>query len=532
MSEKRVFVYGSPRGREVAEHLDPARFHVRQFVVHQSLLSAYSRPVTLIPPPALPSRSAQRAVRGDFDSNLADLLEAVAGGVDLVVLDLLHECLGVHLLPDGSVVTRTPELLSAGGDDLLPPRTRHLEVGDPFHLEHWARAADWLGDVLRRTVPAARVVLLDLPPTGHEAGGRHVPADVVDARLRPYVDRAARSLGAHVVARPSRPGGATAAALSGLVAAAALDGASARLPPGPPADPAAPVALDRDLVCAATWRKRRADGSNVVEPIRLLADGSVWGHSHKNEATWALEDGVLVLRGTDGRATTRFDTVTTTAAGLRLEGAFLPRRAERIVHVLETVEPDWSARERSSRLTRSALAEEAARHGWVIGDHTVGKPAVEGAGAAALTIGRFTSIDHDVTLVLGRRRADAVTSYPFATLAETWPNARLIRGRALASGPITLGNDVWIGHGTTVMPGVSVADGAVVAPGSLLLHDVEPYAVVAGAPARRVSQRFTDRQIAGLLAVQWWHWDDEQVDQLLPLMFEDVDLFLDAALRP
>jgi acetyltransferase-like isoleucine patch superfamily enzyme len=546
MSARRVLGYGSLQGRAVVEQLDPARFQVRQIVTHQSLLSAYSRPVTLVPAPTLASRSAQRALRADFDSNLEDVLEALAGGLDLVVVDLLDECAGVHLLPDGSVLTRTADLVAAGGERLLPPGTRHLALGDPFHFEHWARAADWLGDVLRRDVPGARVVLVDVPPAGH--GSARTDADL-DARLRAYVQRAARSLGASVVGRPVPAGGGVPASLAALVERAAegvprggtVGGPAASAgTPGPAATPAPAVPdatagvtrLDHDTVCSLTWQKRRTDGSNVVGPIRLLADGSLWGHSHKNEASWALRDGVLELRGSDGRVTTRFDTVRVTGDGIHLEGELLLERPEPVVHVLETVDFDWSGRPRPERLTRRSLAEAAKRHGWVIGDHTVGEPVVEGAGRAPLTIGRFTTVDHDVTLVLGRRRADSVSTYPFAAAPGTWPNARLVRGRDLAAGPISIGNDVWLGHGSTVMPGVSVGDGAVVAPGSLLLHDVEPYAVVAGSPAQAVSRRFTDRQIAGLLAVRWWDWDDQRVDELLPLMVEDVDLFLDAALRP
>lgn len=52
--------------------------------------------------------------------------------------------------------------------------------------------------------------------------------------------------------------------------------------------------------------------------------------------------------------------------------------------------------------------------------------------------------------------------------------------------PITVGNDVWFCGGVTVVPGVTIGDGAVVAAGAVVVHDVPPYTLVAGNPARPI----------------------------------------------
>jgi len=49
---------------------------------------------------------------------------------------------------------------------------------------------------------------------------------------------------------------------------------------------------------------------------------------------------------------------------------------------------------------------------------------------------------------------------------------------------IVIGSDVWIGAGAVVLDGVRVGDGAVIGAGAVVTHDVEPYAIVAGNPAR------------------------------------------------
>ena len=53
-----------------------------------------------------------------------------------------------------------------------------------------------------------------------------------------------------------------------------------------------------------------------------------------------------------------------------------------------------------------------------------------------------------------------------------------------------VGNDVWIGHGAIILGGVNIGDGAIVAAGSVVTNDVEPCTIVAGAPARKVKDRF------------------------------------------
>lgn len=48
---------------------------------------------------------------------------------------------------------------------------------------------------------------------------------------------------------------------------------------------------------------------------------------------------------------------------------------------------------------------------------------------------------------------------------------------------------VWIGCNVVVLPGVRIGEGAVCCAGCVVAHDVEPYSVVAGIPARKVADR-------------------------------------------
>jgi len=56
-------------------------------------------------------------------------------------------------------------------------------------------------------------------------------------------------------------------------------------------------------------------------------------------------------------------------------------------------------------------------------------------------------------------------------------------------GPVTLGNDVWVGAGARVLDGVTVGDGAIIGAGAVVSKDVPPLAIVVGIPARQIGTR-------------------------------------------
>ena len=59
------------------------------------------------------------------------------------------------------------------------------------------------------------------------------------------------------------------------------------------------------------------------------------------------------------------------------------------------------------------------------------------------------------------------------------------------------------------------------AAGSVVTRNVDPYTVVAGAPARIIKKRFSDSQIEELLKIRWWDWPEEDIVKNIDFFYQD-----------
>ena len=143
-----------------------------------------------------------------------------------------------------------------------------------------------------------------------------------------------------------------------------------------------------------------------------------------------------------------------------------------------------------------------------------------------LVIGKFCAIASGTQFIMGpaNHRISSVTTYPFNVFGGLWSERTPDHLSQLPrKGDIIIGNDVWIGRESVIMPGVTIGDGAIIAAYSVVTKDVPPYGVAGGNPARLVRKRFDDELIGLLLKWKWWDLAPEDLAEYLPLLC-DPDL--------
>jgi phosphonate metabolism protein (transferase hexapeptide repeat family) len=165
-----------------------------------------------------------------------------------------------------------------------------------------------------------------------------------------------------------------------------------------------------------------------------------------------------------------------------------------------------------SSVTLGAYTEVGARtklQEVTLGDYSY---VVNDSDIAYASIGKFTSIAAMTRINPGNHPMQRASQSHFTYRASAYFDRAEDEAEFFAwrrSHHVTIGHDVWIGHGAIVLPGRSIGTGAVVT------KDIPAYSIAVGNPARLLRPRFAPDVAARLEALAWWNWPHEQLHAAL-----------------
>ncbi len=139
-----------------------------------------------------------------------------------------------------------------------------------------------------------------------------------------------------------------------------------------------------------------------------------------------------------------------------------------------------------------------------------------------LIIGKFCSIATGVKFMMGGTQGhnyEWIANCPLDFLDDDFDSYKKITPKAhRLKGDTIIGNDVWIGAESLIMPGIKIAGGAVAGARSLVTKNIGPYEIWGGNPARFIKKRFSDEDIEKLLQIKWWNWSRDKIKENLDLL--------------
>ena len=142
-----------------------------------------------------------------------------------------------------------------------------------------------------------------------------------------------------------------------------------------------------------------------------------------------------------------------------------------------------------------------------------------GFSGTRLEIGSYCALAHGTTFIMADANhvTSGISTYPFPVFGGDWAESITLAEMPFPNkGDIIVGNDVWFGYDSLIMPGVRIGHGAIIGARAVVTRDVPDYAVVAGNPGVVQKYRFSPEIIEQLLEIAWWNWPQDALKLAVP----------------
>ena len=129
-------------------------------------------------------------------------------------------------------------------------------------------------------------------------------------------------------------------------------------------------------------------------------------------------------------------------------------------------------------------------------------------------IGKYCSIAKDVKIGMSNHPLNFVSTSPRFYLSKYGKVSKNLFDHSIINATV-VEDDVLISSNVVIMEGLKIGQGSVVGAGAIVTKDVDPYSVVAGAPAKLIRYRFSQNKIQKLMKLNFDN-DDNILNQLIP----------------
>lgn len=129
------------------------------------------------------------------------------------------------------------------------------------------------------------------------------------------------------------------------------------------------------------------------------------------------------------------------------------------------------------------------------------------------TIGSFCSIASYCAIGGGDHKMDMISTSPIFIGGKNVFGKNFGHYIPRMHKHVHIGHDVWIGENVFINDGLTIGNGAVIGAHSVVTHDIPPYAVAVGVPAKVIKYRFSSEEIEKIELSKWWEWSEEKLKE-------------------